>query len=201
MSKGLDSAIGRLERAVGDVKAAAAGHVAPSADPDAVDLSGLWSGKVMEQDTYQVTLQLHHAGTHLAGSLIVWYDDDEEPYFACQRVEGTVDEATLAAMSAEPPDLHAWFGPAISQPAFEVGAEVRAAFLAHSPGAATAFAANDRGRWQADLYALAAQRLAAAGVESVCGGGLCTFADAQRFYSYRRDGETGRMLSFIFRAD
>ena len=110
-------------------------------------------------------------------------------------------EATLAAMSAQPQDLLAWFGPAISQSAFEVGAEVRAAFVAHSPAADAAFVANDRGRWQADLYALAAQRLAAAGVHRISGGGLCTFADARRFYSYRRDGETGRMLSFIFRRD
>lgn len=91
MSNGLESAIGRLERAVGDVKAAAAGHAASAGEPGATDLSGLWSGKVMEQDTYQVTVQLHQAGDHLAGSLIVWYDDDEEPYFACQRIEGTVD--------------------------------------------------------------------------------------------------------------
>ena len=110
-------------------------------------------------------------------------------------------EATLARMSAPPEDLLAWFGPAISQPAFEVGDEVRAAFVEHSPAADAAFVANDRGRWQADLYSLAAQRLAAAGVHSVSGGGLCTFADAERFYSYRRDGETGRMLSFIFRRD
>ncbi len=108
-------------------------------------------------------------------------------------------EATLAAMTTPAKELLAWFGPAISQPAFEVGGEVRAAFLAHSPAAAAAFARNDRGRWQADLYALAAQRLQAAGVGDISGGGLCTFNDAERFYSYRRERTEERMLSFIFR--
>jgi YfiH family protein len=108
-------------------------------------------------------------------------------------------ENTIAAMSTQPTDILAWFGPAISQPAFEVGAEVRAAFLSADAGAGEAFAVNDRGRWQADLYKLAAQRLRSAGVSQVFGGGLCTHADAARFYSYRRDGETGRMVSFIFK--
>lgn len=108
-------------------------------------------------------------------------------------------EATIAAMATANDELLAWFGPAISQPAFEVGAEVKQAFVQQDPGAAAAFVANDRGRWQADLYALARQRLQTVGVSQVFGGGLCTHADAERFYSYRRDGETGRLLSFIYR--
>jgi len=107
-------------------------------------------------------------------------------------------EATVAEMSAPPGDLIAWLGPAISQQAFEVGDEVRDAFLDHSPTAAAAFVPNNRGRWQADLYKLAAQRLGDTGVVRVSGGGLCTFADRERFYSYRRDGETGRMLNFVY---
>jgi hypothetical protein len=109
-------------------------------------------------------------------------------------------EETIAAMSTLPADLLAWFGPAISQPAFEVGGEVRDAFLATTPLAADAFIRNKRGRWQADLYELAAQRLQLAGVSEVFGGGLCTYEDKARFYSYRRDADTGRMLSFIYRA-
>jgi YfiH family protein len=109
-------------------------------------------------------------------------------------------EETVAAMSAQPKNILAWFGPAISQPAFEVGPEVRDAFLATSPIADAAFASNDRGRWQADLYMLATQRLGNAGIVSIFGGGLCTAGDKQRFYSSRRDGETGRMLSFVFRS-
>jgi len=107
-------------------------------------------------------------------------------------------EATVTEMATMPANLIAWLGPAISQGAFEVGEEVRNAFLDHSAVAEAAFAANDRGRWQADLYMLAIQRLGGTGVFNVSGGGLCTFRDPGRFYSYRRDGETGRMLNFVY---
>ena len=110
-----------------------------------------------------------------------------------------VIEAAIEALEAPAADLLAWLGPAISQPAFEVGGEVREAFVAVSPDAAAAFAPNARGRWQADLYLLGRQRLAAAGVDRVYGGGLCTHADPEAFYSYRRDGSTGRMLSFVYK--
>ena len=106
-------------------------------------------------------------------------------------------ENTVAALRSGPAELLAWFGPAISQPNFEVGDEVREAFTAQDPDAAMCFAANERGRWQADLYALGRRRLAAAGVTRVFGGGWCTFADSARFHSYRRDPDCGRMVSFI----
>ena len=109
-----------------------------------------------------------------------------------------VIEATLAALDTPAGDLLAWFGPAISQPAFEVGPEVRERFGPWGEIEGL-FVPNDRGRLQADLYGLARARLRAAGVAAIHGGGLCTYADAGRFYSYRRDGETGRMLSFVFR--
>jgi YfiH family protein len=109
-------------------------------------------------------------------------------------------EATVDAMATAPGDLLAWLGPAISQAAFEVGSEVRDAFTRHRPAAAAAFTANNRGRWQADLYALAVQRLRETGVHAIFGGSLCTFGDPDRFYSYRRDGETGRLLSFVHMA-
>ena len=102
-------------------------------------------------------------------------------------------------MSTPAQDLLAWFGPAISQPAFEVGGEVRDAFLAGHSAAAEAFVPNERGRWQADLCTLARRRLERVGVVGIYGGGLCTYGDAERYYSYRRDGETGRLESFIFR--
>jgi polyphenol oxidase len=107
-------------------------------------------------------------------------------------------EATVAALGGHGP-LQAWLGPAISSPHFEVGPEVRAAFTAHDPAAAAAFTANARGRWQCDLQALARARLAAAGVSSVHADGGCTYAEPQRFYSYRRDGATGRMAALIWR--
>ena len=112
---------------------------------------------------------------------------------------GGVLEATVRALNTPPAQLLAWMGPAIGQAHFEVGAEVRAAFLAVDAGAAAAFAANERGRWQCDLYALARRRLAALGVSSVHGGGWCTHADGGRFFSYRRDGRCGRMAALIWR--
>jgi YfiH family protein len=106
-------------------------------------------------------------------------------------------ENTVASMACAGSELMAWIGPAISQPNFEVGDEVREAFVAHDPAAARCFAANARGRWQADLCALARQRLGAVGVAGVYGGDWCTFGDAERFHSYRRDPGCGRMVSFV----
>ncbi|HMV17264.1 MAG TPA: peptidoglycan editing factor PgeF [Zoogloea sp.] len=116
-------------------------------------------------------------------------------------LHGGVIEATLAAMGVAPHEVLAWLGPAIGPAAFEVGDEVRAAFVADDEAAASAFlpgAAPDK--WLADLYRLACQRLARAGVTRVSGGGLCTVADRRRFFSYRRDGLTGRMASLVWLA-
>ncbi len=110
---------------------------------------------------------------------------------------GGVLEATVARMPTPADALVAWLGPAISQPAFEVGDEVREAFIDHDDSAAAFFAKNARGRWQADLYALARQRLEAAGLTAVSGGGYCTFTDAERFFSHRRDPGAGRMATAI----
>lgn len=107
-------------------------------------------------------------------------------------------EATLRRFPV-PGEVMAWLGPAIGPDAFEVGPEVREAFIARQADAAAHFRPGRRdGRWLADIYALARQRLAAAGIGSVHGGGFCTVADASRFYSYRRDGQTGRMASVIW---
>jgi YfiH family protein len=108
-------------------------------------------------------------------------------------------EATLDEMNTPAADLIAWFGPAISQAAFEVGSEVRESFGEWGQIEAL-FRVNERGRLQADLFGLARARLSRNGVLSAYGGGLCTVSDPQRFYSYRRDGDTGRMLSFIYRS-
>ncbi len=108
-------------------------------------------------------------------------------------------EAAVAAMSVPPERLLAWLGPAIGPSAFEVGPEVREAFVAADAMAAEAFRANRPGHWLADLYLLARQRLQATGVERIYGGGHCTLSEAERFYSYRRDGQTGRMASIIWR--
>jgi len=118
---------------------------------------------------------------------------------ACWRglCAGVIEE-TVAAMGAPGGELMAWLGPAIGPDAFEVGDEVRAAFLARDPGAAAAFTARNDGKWLADLWCLARRRLAALGVQDVRGGGLCTFLGSEHFYSFRRDGATGRMATLIW---
>ena len=108
-------------------------------------------------------------------------------------------EATMAAMGVPGENLLAWFGPAIGPRAFEVGEEVREAFVAVSPAAASAFRPGKPGKWLADIYGLARQRLAGQGVRRVFGGEWCTLEDADRFFSYRRDGQTGRMATMIWR--
>jgi polyphenol oxidase len=112
---------------------------------------------------------------------------------------GGILEAGVARLQAAPERMMAWLGPAIGPAAFEVGAEVRAAFLAVDPGCGAAFQEAPSGRWLADLYALARLRLRRAGVERIYGGGLCTYRDAERFFSYRRDGRTGRMATLVWR--
>jgi YfiH family protein len=108
-------------------------------------------------------------------------------------------EATVKRLAVEPGRLIAWLGPGIGQAHFEVGDEVRNAFLAHDAGAAGAFASNARRRWQCDLVGLARGRLTTLGVTAVFGGNWCTYADAPRFFSYRRDGHCGRMAALIWR--
>lgn len=107
-------------------------------------------------------------------------------------------EATVKKMGVPGSSLLAWMGPAIGPKMFEVGDEVREAFLAADPAATFTFAPKAAGKWLADLYALARQRLASVGVTRVYGGGLCTYSDPARFYSYRRDKTTGRMASLIW---
>lgn len=106
-------------------------------------------------------------------------------------------EATVAAMDGAPERILAWLGPAAGPASYEVGEAVRAAFVDGDAGAADAFVATRPGHWRMDLYALACRRLAACGVTRTFGGDCCTISDA-RFYSYRREGRTGRMTSLIW---
>lgn len=106
--------------------------------------------------------------------------------------------ATLAAMGAPAGDLSAWLGPAIRQAHFEVGEEVRQAFVDADADSAADFRRNERGRWQCDLPGLARRQLRALGVRAVSDCGLCTYERAQQCFSFRRDGRTGRMAALLW---
>lgn len=110
-----------------------------------------------------------------------------------------VIEAAVGALGLPGDQLQAWLGPAIGPEHFEVGPEVRAAFVAQDEAAASAFRLNTRGRFLADLGLLATQRLERLGIRGIYGGGACTHADSQRFFSHRRDGLTGRQATLIWR--
>jgi YfiH family protein len=129
------------------------------------------------------------AGTRVAAAHAGW-----------RGLAGGVLEEAVARLDVPPGELLAWLGPAIGPDAFEVGAEVREAFVTHEAAAAEAFRPSPGGRWMADLYALARLRLARVGLTAVYGGNLCTWSDPRRFYSYRRDGRTGRQASLVWLA-
>jgi polyphenol oxidase len=107
-------------------------------------------------------------------------------------------ERTVEALQCPPEDILTWMGPAITQTAFEVGPEVKEAFVFAQAQAEQAFVPGKGDRWHADLYALARMRLAALGLNQVFGQPLCTYSDSERFYSFRRDGATGRMATLIW---
>ncbi|MEG0008728.1 MAG: peptidoglycan editing factor PgeF [Aeromonas sp.] len=163
------------------------------AAPDADAACALQAGLaciVMTADCLPV-LFCDKAGTRVSAAHAGW-----------RGLQAGVLEASIAAMGCEPNDILAWLGPAIGPTAFEVGGEVRDAFMAEQVEAAAAFVPSaNEGKWLADIYQLARLRLARAGVTAVHGGEHCTFSDPERFYSYRRDGQTGRMASIIWLAE
>ncbi|MDX1443894.1 MAG: peptidoglycan editing factor PgeF [Gammaproteobacteria bacterium] len=105
---------------------------------------------------------------------------------------------TVDLFDAEPGSIHAWLGPAIGPKDFEVGEDVLQTYAARLPGSESLFAPDGEGKFLADIYQLARLALAGAGVTSVRGGGWSTFAEEDRFFSYRRDGETGRQATLIW---
>lgn len=127
-----------------------------------------------------------HAGTVVAAVHAGWRS----------LCDGVI-EATVAAMPVEADQLMAWLGPAIGPEAFEVGSEVRAQFIARDVQAESAFTAKGD-KWLGDLYTIARQRLQRLGVTQVYGGGRCTYSEHETFFSFRRDGDTGRMGTFIW---
>ncbi|MGY0797724.1 peptidoglycan editing factor PgeF [Lysobacter sp. A286] len=154
------------------------------------------------------------AVTSMAGAVLAILTADCLPVLFCaddgrevsaahagwRGLAGGVLEATVAAMRTPPAQVMAWLGPAAGPENYEIGVEVRDAFVSQDPSAARAFTATRPDHWRVDLYALARQRLAAVGIAPgrIHGGGLCTIADPQRFYSHRRDQRTGRMASLIW---
>jgi YfiH family protein len=140
---------------------------------------------VMTADCLPVLL-CNNAGTEVAAAHAGWRG----------LCEGVI-EATVACFEDEPANLLAWLGPAIGPEAFEVGPEVRAAFMEKAPEAQQAFRpVGDK--YFANIYQLARQRLAKLGINQVYGGDHCTFSESSTFFSYRRDRTTGRMASFIW---
>lgn len=109
-----------------------------------------------------------------------------------------VIENAVRAMQVPPTEVLAYLGPAIGAQHYEVGDEVRRVFLSADPDSADAFRPSPAGRWLADLSALARRRLRHCGVAAVYGGDYCTYREAQRFFSFRRDGVTGRMAAMIW---
>jgi YfiH family protein len=134
---------------------------------------------------------------------VVFASDDGEVIAAAHAgwrgLAAGVLEATLDAMDVDPARCRAWFGPAAGPAAYEVGEDVRSAFVDRDPGAAMAFVDTRPGHWHCDLHALARRRLAARGLTDIAGGTHCTITDAANFHSHRRDGRGGRIATLAWR--
>lgn len=167
----------------------------PAAAPDTLEADAVCSSSVgtvcaiLTADCLPV-LFCDDAGSVVAGAHAGW-----------RGLLAGVLENTVRAMNVPASGIQAWLGPAIGPRAFEVGSEVRDAYIANDPAAAEAFVAAAPGKYMADLYQLARQRLQKHGVTRVYGGNLCTFSDSRQFYSFRRDGVTGRMATLIWLKD
>lgn len=168
-------------------------HIARHGDTDKEPVAdGSYSNQpgqvcvVMTADCLPVLL-CNQAGTEVAAVHAGWRG----------LANGVVASAVLA-FESPPGELLAWLGPAIGPEKFEVGQDVYEAFVSANPAAADGFHAIDEAHWLADLYCLARLQLNHLGVRQVSGGDFCTMTDIKRFYSFRRDGVTGRMASLIW---
>lgn len=158
------------------------------------------------------SLQADAAFSRQAGHVCAVMTADCLPVLFCDRAGSVVAaahagwrgllagvlEQTIARMAVPSCELLAWLGPAIGPACFEVGDDVRTAFVEHDPSSAVAFAAHGPGKWLADIYGLGRLRLQRAGIHAISGGNLCTVSDPSRLFSFRRDGVTGRMASLIW---
>ena len=153
------------------------------AEADAVVARGRGCVCLVQMADCMPVLFADEAGTTVAAAHAGW-----------RGLSGGVLEATVEAMGIPPQRLLAWLGPAIGPRVYEVGEDVRAAFSAY-PGA---FAPTRPGHWLLDLYAVAREKLR--GLKAVSGGSFCTYSDAERFFSYRRDRTSARMAAAIWLA-
>lgn len=167
---------------------------------------------VVDAASAQIGVMADGAFTDRPGVVLAVLTADCLPVFLCNRVGSKIAllhagwrglaagviEAGVQRFGRGQTDLIASLGPAIGPKSYEVGDEVHAAFVSQSEEAARAFQANGTGRWLADLYELARQRLKALGVAAVHGDAFCTYQESERFFSYRRDGQCGRMASLMW---
>jgi hypothetical protein len=187
---------------------------APDLPSEPCWLSQVHGTRCITLDAYEAGIEADAVVAREAGKVCAILTADCLPVLLCvddgstiaaahcgwRGLAGGVIAQTVKTMARPTETLLAWLGPAIGPQAFEVGEEVRQIFIDRDPASARAFASRGGGKWLCDLYLLARQQLAALGITRIHGGGLCTFHDAARFYSYRRDGKTGRMATLIWRA-
>ena len=183
---GLSAAPAWLEQVHGITVVAAQTVCGPVAADAAWTAESSQSCVVMTADCLPVLL-CDRAGTVVAAAHAGW-----------RGLAGGVIAATVAQLPVAPAELLAWLGPAIGPATFEVGDEVRTAFLERDAGNAACFRPSLAGRWLADIYQLAQRQLQDLGVVGIYGGGFCTFNEPTRFFSYRRDQQTGRMATLIW---
>lgn len=175
-------------------------------------LQQVHGNQVVAAETVRAPVAADAVWTHEPGYPCVVITADCLPILLCDRagtvvaaahagwrgLVGGVIAATLGHLNVPTSQLLAWLGPAIGPNAFEVGEEVRAAFLQVDAACSGCFQPSPAGRWLADLYGLARRQLAGLGVTAIYGGNFCTFSDSERFFSYRRESRTGRMASLIW---
>ena len=177
-------------------------------------LSQVHGRSLLRADTARDNTEADGSWSDSAGTVCVVLTADCLPLLLCDRAGSRVAaihagwrglhrgiiSAAVEALAVPARDLLVWLGPAIGADAFEVGEDVYDSFVRKNTANSAAFRPRHESHWLCDIYTLAGIELAALGVESVYGGGFCTSSDTARFYSYRRDGVTGRMASLIWLA-